>query len=211
MGSAVVVLKVEERNGRMYVTLWYRGRKIRKKTAVRIDFRSDGAVKDSSIRAVRNLLEHAPVGYLSKRLGGGYVAYLVAENDEAVRAALEKAVAEGSARLGVRVKMLKASMEEWMLSRELWRRRIKHLRNVYFEGYNVDFLIPEYRIVVEIDGLQHYQERVQAKDLEKLNILKKKGYEVFRIQASDVRRDPASIAEMIRGACVRRMENRQKP
>ncbi|BAJ50614.1 hypothetical protein CSUB_C0756 [Candidatus Caldarchaeum subterraneum] len=206
----MVVLKVVERGGRKYATLWYRGRRIRRRTAVRVEVRSDGGVRFSSVRAVRRLLEHAPVRLVPRHVGKGYAVFFIVESDEAVRAAVEKAVAEGSAKLGVRVKMLGVSMEEHMLSRELWRRRIRHLRNVFCGGYNVDILIPEPRIIVEIDGLQHYQERVQAKDLEKLNLLKKKGYDVFRIQAADVRRDTASIAEMIRDACVRRMENRQK-
>ncbi|GBC71242.1 hypothetical protein HRbin02_01022 [Candidatus Calditenuaceae archaeon HR02] len=89
---------------------------------------------------------------------------------------------------------------------ELWRRDIRHVTNVYFEGYNVDILIPDSMIVVEVDGLQHYQERIQEKDMRKIETLREAGYDVFRIQASDIRRDPESIAELIKAAHTRRLE-----
>ncbi|BAJ49903.1 hypothetical protein CSUB_C0038 [Candidatus Caldarchaeum subterraneum] len=78
------------------------------------------------------------------------------------------------------------------------------------EGYRIDILITAAMIVVEMDELQNYQERVHAKNLEKFNVSKKRGYEAFMIQAVDVSRDTASIAEMIKDSYIRRMNSGQK-
>ncbi|MEM2946159.1 MAG: DUF559 domain-containing protein [Candidatus Caldarchaeum sp.] len=205
-----LLLKAAKKDGRKYVTLWFNGRRVGKKCAVRVRVENDGTVKASMVSAVKNLLVAMPVSYRLYRSYGRRKYLLVEEDDERVRKAIERAVATGSSTLKVKVRNIMFSVEELQLSRELQRLEIKHMRNVDFENYNVDILIPEYRVAVEVDGLHHYEERVQVKDLKKLEFLKEKGYHVIRVQASDVRKDPAYVAGMIRDCCLKLAEAGQQ-
>lgn len=205
-----ITLKLEEIEGRKYVTVWYKGKNLRRGNRVRVELRSDLTVSRGTLRALRNLLEREPVSYVPKHLSDGYAVYLVAESDEEVEKAVVEALANGSSTLGVRFKLLKVSWEERKLSVELRKRGVYHVTNVYFQDYNIDLLIPESRIVVEVDGLYHYQDRIREKDASKLKLLREKGYDVFRIDASEIRKDAGSVAEMLRTAHLRRLEKRSR-
>ncbi|MEM2693620.1 MAG: DUF559 domain-containing protein [Nitrososphaerota archaeon] len=205
-----VVLKLEVAGNRKYVSLYYRGRKIRPRSRIRVGILEDGTVTIGTVKRVRRSLEHAPVFYSPKRPSDGYAVYFVAESDEDVRKAIKEAVERGSSILRVKTKLLRVSWEERRLSVELWRRRVRNKTNVYFRGYNVDILIPDSGIAVEVDGLYHYQERVQKKDVAKLELLKRAGLDVFRIDASEIRKDPGAVAEMLKTAHLRRLEERAR-
>jgi very-short-patch-repair endonuclease len=72
--------------------------------------------------------------------------------------------------------------------------------NVWLDGYEVDFLWPQARLVAELDGYEFHRtraafERDRLRDTE----LKLAGYEVIRITARRLRDEPGAVAGAIRG------------
>jgi very-short-patch-repair endonuclease len=72
---------------------------------------------------------------------------------------------------------------------------MKFRRQVPVGGYIADFLCAEERLIVEIDGGQHGEERDAERDAE-LGAL---GFRVLRFWNSDVLSDMAAVAEAILG------------
>ncbi len=90
---------------------------------------------------------------------------------------------------------LAASAQEKMLARELRRLGVPYRRQVRIAGYFVDFLVGE-RIVVEVEGLQHYLD--PERELRRLKEIESCGYEVHRVSSHEVAKNPAAIAEYVR-------------
>ena len=69
--------------------------------------------------------------------------------------------------------------------KELWYNFLKKLpfpvkRQRIIENYIVDFYIPKYKIVIEIDGIQHLEESHLEKDKERDRTLGEYGISVWR-------------------------------
>jgi len=58
---------------------------------------------------------------------------------------------------------------------------IRYQRQVKIGQYIVDFLLPDFNMIVEIDGIQHYMYHSGFKDLSKTEFLNKQGFKVVRI------------------------------
>ena len=56
-------------------------------------------------------------------------------------------------------------------------------QQVPLAGYLVDFLVGD-KIVVEVEGLQHYLDR--EKEIRRLKRIEERGYEVHRISSDEV-------------------------
>ena len=54
-------------------------------------------------------------------------------------------------------------------------------RQVIFGDYIVDFLCPEKRVIIEIDGIQHFSEEGKQNDRVRDEYLRGLGYDVLRI------------------------------
>jgi len=84
-----------------------------------------------------------------------------------------------------------------------WRLRKKQLRNCQFYrqriicNYIVDFYCPEFKLVVEIDGGQHYEEEGIRKDKLRDNHLADLGLTVLRFSARDVMQNLEGVLERI--------------
>ncbi len=63
--------------------------------------------------------------------------------------------------------------------------------------YIVDLLVPELRLVIEVDGLYH--ERRRAADARRDRALERAGYQVLRIEADVVMGDLDAAVRLIRG------------
>lgn len=70
---------------------------------------------------------------------------------------------------------------EKFFAKGLQSKNIKFLHNVDLDGYEVDFYIPEYNIVIEIDGFHHLSSDKQQSDLRKERALSRRGITVFRL------------------------------
>ena len=66
----------------------------------------------------------------------------------------------------------------------------------------VDFYCARRRLVIEIDGISHDMGDHPARDLRRDGWLRSQGFEVLRIPAADVLRDPAEVAESLALFCA---------
>ena len=75
--------------------------------------------------------------------------------------------------------------------RHLWYDCLKHLpvtvhRQKVLGPYIVDFYIATQKIVIELDGSQHYEPEHQIKDVQRDAYLKEQGYQVLRYSNADI-------------------------
>ena len=66
----------------------------------------------------------------------------------------------------------------------------------------VDFFCASKKLVIEIDGIAHNMGENAERDVRRDAWLRSQGLEVTRIPATDVLRDPASIAEVLVRQCL---------
>ena len=88
--------------------------------------------------------------------------------------------------------------------RHLWYDFLKHLpmtvhRQKTMGNYIVDFYIASARIVIELDGSQHYEPQNQRVDQVRTEYLETFGVTVIRIANTDVMRNFRGVCEYIDG------------
>ncbi|HEV8718977.1 MAG TPA: endonuclease domain-containing protein [Candidatus Binatia bacterium] len=95
----------------------------------------------------------------------------------------------------------------------LWSRlRRKQILGVQFYrqkpigNYIVDFYAPSARLVVEVDGSQHFEAEQEAYDLQRTAYLKKQGLRVLRFTNLEILQKLEAVVEAIYGA-VRETKN----
>lgn len=86
--------------------------------------------------------------------------------------------------------------------RKLWYTFLKKLpltvhRQKVIKRYIVDFYIAEAKLVIELDGLQHYESEKQIKDKERDLYLMNEGYTIFRYTNLDIKRKYKDVCEDI--------------
>ena len=77
----------------------------------------------------------------------------------------------------------------WSRLKRLRERGFHIRRQAPFRGYYLDFLCFSRRLVIEVDGSQHGEDRQAERDAVCDVILRRHGLRVVRFWASDVRRD----------------------
>ena len=101
------------------------------------------------------------------------------------------------------------SLRKWPTNVEaiLWNRlRARQIEGVKFrrqqpiENFIVDFISFEKRIVVELDGGQHAENR--DKDIERDRFFAENGFEVLRFWNNDVLENLEGVLEVIRKKCI---------
>ena len=78
---------------------------------------------------------------------------------------------------------------------------LKFRRQQPIDNYIVDFVCLKKRIIIEVDGGQHSEEK--EKDRERDNYLKKQGFEVLRFWNNEVLTNVEGVLEVIRGNCLK--------
>ena len=88
--------------------------------------------------------------------------------------------------------------------RLLWSRvRRKQLKGLQFYrqkivgDYIVDFCCPGAKVVIEVDGGQHYTEEGLKKDTARDDFLNKQGFKVLRFSDREVLKDIDVVVEMV--------------
>ena len=86
--------------------------------------------------------------------------------------------------------------------RHLWYDFLKTLpvtvnRQKVLGNYIVDFYISLHKIIIEIDGSQHYEEENAKKDVQRDEYLKKLGLNVLRYSNLDINKNFKSVCEDI--------------
>lgn len=86
--------------------------------------------------------------------------------------------------------------------RKLWYTFLKKLpltvhRQKVIKRYIVDFYIAEAKLVIELDGLQHYESEKQIKDKERDLYLMNEGYTILHYTNLDIKRKYKDVCEDI--------------
>jgi very-short-patch-repair endonuclease len=98
-----------------------------------------------------------------------------------------------------------STLEERILWHELRRNKVDgfHFRRQHvLVGFIVDFYCHEARLIVELDG-KHHSNQKEA-DRERDNALRRMGNEVLRFSNELVRKDPAGVLKRIQDAVTER-------
>ena len=74
---------------------------------------------------------------------------------------------------------------------------VKFLRQKILGKYIVDFYCAEAKIIVEIDGSQHYEEKEMERDAQRTHYLEQYGLCVLRIPNNEVMRNFSGVCEYI--------------
>lgn len=88
-----------------------------------------------------------------------------------------------------------------LLASKLRAENIMFIENQWLEGWEVDIFLPQYYLVIEIDGFFHLSTGQQARDIQKDQRLTAAGYHVLRFTNTQIYQDSKSclreIKEMI--------------
>ena len=85
-----------------------------------------------------------------------------------------------------------------LLAEKLRGEKISFLENHWLEGMEVDIFLPEYYLVIEIDGFYHLSTGQQVKDLQKDQRLEAAGYHVLRFTNSQIYQDSKDCLRKIK-------------
>jgi very-short-patch-repair endonuclease len=77
-------------------------------------------------------------------------------------------------------------------------------RQVPIENYIADFVCHAARLVIELDGGQHFSEGQEAADAQRSAIIESKGFQVLRVSNHDVMINRAGVLETIAAAVAER-------
>jgi len=68
-------------------------------------------------------------------------------------------------------------------------------------NYIVDFYCPKLKLIIEIDGYQHFEERQLAYDSERTEYLEKLGFYVLRFENTEVNKEFEDVKYVIENVC----------
>ena len=75
---------------------------------------------------------------------------------------------------------------------------LKFKRQVPIGNYIVDFLCPDKKLIIELDGGQHNEDNNISYDSERTKYLESEGYTVLRFWNNDVNKNTESVLETIK-------------
>lgn len=97
--------------------------------------------------------------------------------------------------------MTEAERLLWFQLRDRRLAGLKFRRQVPIGPYIVDFVCPEKKVIVEIDGGQHNLPNERSCDLERTRFLEAKGYKVLRFWNNEVMGNLEGVLAVILSAC----------
>ena len=72
---------------------------------------------------------------------------------------------------------------------------VKIYKQKIIGNYIVDFYCHQAKLVIELDGSQHYEEEGQAYDAKRTAFLEEKGLSVFRVSNRDIKENFSGVCE----------------
>ena len=84
---------------------------------------------------------------------------------------------------------------------------VRFLRQKVIDSYIVDFYCHEARLIVELDGSQHFEPPARKKDLERTVHLQSRGLTVIRFPNNAVNQDFRGVCESIDLCVTERMKH----
>ena len=97
----------------------------------------------------------------------------------------------------LRKNMTKAEVKLWVHLRRKQINGIQFFRQRPIGDYIVDFYAPEAKLVIEVDGGQHYKEDTMEYDEKRDVFLESQGLKVIRFSNSDVYKNIDGVIEKI--------------
>ncbi|OHB30484.1 MAG: hypothetical protein A2790_22435 [Phenylobacterium sp. RIFCSPHIGHO2_01_FULL_69_31] len=102
----------------------------------------------------------------------------------------------------LRARELRRNMSEpevilWSRLKRLREQGFAFRRQFPFRGYFLDFACLSYRLVIEVDGGQHNEERQAEHDAVRDRILERHGFRVLRFTAGEVRRNLGGVIDRV--------------
>jgi len=88
----------------------------------------------------------------------------------------------------------------WMKLRNRQLEGVKFRRQQPVGSYIADFVSFERKLIIEIDGGQHNEEKIKERDEERTTRLKEKGYQIIRFWNNEVLTNVEGVMERIREA-----------
>ena len=94
---------------------------------------------------------------------------------------------------------------------KLWHLYLKKMqprftRQKIIGSYIVDFYCPKLKLIIEIDGVQHYLEENEMYEKRREEYLQGKGYKLLRFYNSEVNKNLSNTEETISWSCAERAE-----
>lgn len=77
---------------------------------------------------------------------------------------------------------------------------VKFRRQQPIGSYVVDFASFETKLMIELDGSQHNEDRTRERDEERTITLRERGYQIMRFWNNEVLANPEGVLEVIREA-----------
>ena len=104
--------------------------------------------------------------------------------------------------------MRKEPTEEENKLWNLYLKKIKprFVRQKIIGSYIVDFYCAKLKLIIEIDGVQHYYEENEEYEKRREEFLQRAGYKLLRFYNSDVNKNLSNTEETIYWSCVERVE-----
>ena len=73
-------------------------------------------------------------------------------------------------------------------------------------NYIVDFYCPKLKLIIEIDGYQHFYEESREYDNKRTEYLEKLGYRVLRFENTEVNKDIEEVRYIINNVCEEKLK-----
>jgi len=105
------------------------------------------------------------------------------------------------------------STEEIMVAIELCKRKVKFNHQVEFGRYRVDFLLPEQKIILEVDGTLFHTEKTREKEMIRDNLIVLNlgaEWEVIRITDDDINSNVTKLIPALKRVKEKRQKLREK-
>ena len=157
-----------------------------------------GCTKTPSARQVRLPLPLAGEGW-----GGGLSASEVCMADEKDPAWKVPAKLRSNAR-ALRRNSTDAERILWSQLRDLRLNGAGFRRQVPIDNYIADFMCHAAKLVIELDGGQHFSDRGEQADAARSDVIEAKGFQVLRFSNHDVMTNRAGVLEAIAAAVAAR-------
>ena len=88
----------------------------------------------------------------------------------------------------------------------LKRMKPRFLRQYVVGNYIVDFYCPKLKLIIEIDGEQHYLPENEKYEKNRTRFLESEGYKILRFYNSDINRKIKNVEYTVLGVCEERAQ-----
>lgn len=92
---------------------------------------------------------------------------------------------------------------------KMWHILLKKFKPRFFRqriigNYIVDFYCPKLKLIIEIDGVQHYLPETQNYENKRTEFLEKSGYKILRFTNHDINKKIRNVEYTLMGVCIER-------